>query len=128
MGGMKFSCIFTLGCRRLDKMTDPNVGEILRLLSAQYRRQTIRVLRNTPDGEVGFSELIDAIMQEAGATSDQRDRIGVQLHHNHLPKLREQGLIEYDRDEQLVRYRPDQQVETVMDGISAKQSVSVLEY
>ena len=74
-------------------MMDPNLDEILRLLSAQYRRQTIRVLRKTPGEEVGFNELIDYLVQGTKANSDQRDQIIIQLHHNHLPKLHEQGLI-----------------------------------
>ena len=106
-------------------MTDPNLNDVLRLLSDQYRRQMIRVLRKTPEEEVGFDELIDYLDQETDANCAQRDRIGIQLHHNHLPKQREQGLIEYDPDDQVVRYRPDQRVEGVMDGISAKQSLMV---
>ena len=106
-------------------MTDPNLDEVLRLLADQYRRQTIRVLRKTPEERVGLDELIGHLVQETTSNSDQRDEIGIQLHHNHLPKLREQGLIEYDPDAQLVRYRPDQQVEAVMDGISAKQSLTI---
>ena len=106
-------------------MTNPNLDEILRLLSDQYRRQTIRVLRKTPEVGVGFDKLIDLLIQETTANSEQRDQIVIQLHHNHLPKLREQGLIEYDPDAQLVRYCPDQQVEAVMDDITAKQSLTV---
>lgn len=102
-------------------MTEPNLDEILRLLSAQYRRQTIRLLRKTPNCEVGIEELIDNIIDKKRAEGEQRDRLVIQLHHNHLPKLREQGLIDYDPDAQLVQYRPDQQVEAVMDGITAKQ-------
>ena len=106
-------------------MSYPNLDEILRLLSDQYRRQTIRVLRKTPEEGVGFDELTDLLTQETKSNSDRRDQIGIQLHHNHLPKLREQGLIEYDPDAQVVRYRPDQRVEAVMDGISAKQSLTI---
>ena len=104
---------------------DPNLDEILRLLSNQYRRQTIRVLRKTPDEEVGFNELIDHLVQGTKANGDQRDQIIIQLHHNHLPKLRKQELIDYDPEAELVRYRPNQQVEAVIDGISAKQSPTV---
>ena len=105
-------------------MVDPNLDEILRLLSARDRRQTIRVLRKTPGEEVGFDELIDHVILEGPADSE-RDRIGIRLHHNHLPKLREQGLIEYDPDAQLVQYHPDQQVEAVLDSIPAKHSLSL---
>ena len=105
-------------------MTYPNLDDVLRLLTDQYRRQTIQVLRETPEEGVRFDELIDHLIQETKANSDQRDQIVIQLHHNHLPKLSEQGLIDYDPDAQLVRYRPGQHVETVMDGIPAKQSLS----
>lgn len=104
-------------------MTHPNLDEVLRLLADQYRRRTIRVLQKTPEEDMGFDRLIDHVVQETQANSEQRNRLVIQMHHHHLPKLREQGLIEYDPDAQLVRYRPDQQVEAVMDGMSTKQSL-----
>lgn len=103
-------------------MTHRNLDEILRLLSDQHRRQTIRFLRETPDGEARLEELSGAIIQETMPDGEQSDRIVKILHHRHLPKLREQGLIDYDPTARLVRYHPDQQVEAVMDAVSVKES------
>lgn len=104
-------------------MTPSNLDDILNLLSDHYRRQTVRVLRGTPESEVEFDELIDGIIQESRIEGQKADRIAVQLHHKHLPMLADQGLIAYDPDARIVRYSPDQQVEAVMDGIVENQSL-----
>lgn len=104
-------------------MTPSNLDDILNLLSDHYRRQTVRVLRKTPGGEVEFDELIDRIIQESRVERGKTDQIAIQLHHKHLPMLADQGLIAYDPDDRVVRYHPKQQVEAVMDGIVENQSL-----
>lgn len=47
----------------------------------------------------------------------ERDQLAVKLVHSHLPKLAEYGVIEYDPRSGTVRYRPDEQVETVLDAL-----------
>ena len=102
-------------------MTDPNQDEILHMLSDPHRRQAIQILRQTPDDEVRFEELLDEFIRSTGEERP-RDHVAIQLHHQHLPKLAEEDYIAYDHDARHVRYRPDQEVEAVMDGIAKQQS------
>ena len=102
-------------------MTDPNLDKTLHLLSDHHRRHTIQILRQSPDAEVGFEEFLDELIRRTGVEKP-RDHVAIQLHHNHLPKLAEEDLIAYNQDAPHVRYRPDQEVEAVMDGIAPEQS------
>ena len=102
-------------------MTDPNLDNTLHVLSDPHRRQTIQILRQTPDGEVGFEELLDELIRRTGLEKP-REHVAIQLHHQHLPNLAEEDLIAYNHDAGQVRYRPDQEVEAVMNGIAPEQS------
>ena len=102
-------------------MTDSNLDKILHVLSDHNRRQSIQILRQTANGEVGVEELLDELIRRTGVEKS-RDHIAIQLHHSHLPKLAEHDLIVYNQDARHVRYRPDQEVEAVMDGIAPEQS------
>lgn len=72
-------------------MSDSHLDDILCLLSDVYRRQIIQVLRDTPDSEVAFEELVDDVLREPKADAELRERVVIQLHHTHLPKLSEAG-------------------------------------
>ena len=102
-------------------MTDPNLDNTLHVLSDHLRRETIQILRQRPDGEVGVEELLDELIRRTGLETP-RDHVAIQLHHNHLPKLAEEDLIAYNQDAGDVHYRPVQEVEAVMDGIAPAQS------
>lgn len=99
-------------------MTVSNPDEMLRLLSDRYRRQILQILRKMPDRDVQLNELIDSLARGTTSNSERTDRIGVQLHHIHLPKLHEHGLIEYDPEAQFVRYHATQTVEAVMENVA----------
>jgi hypothetical protein len=55
-------------------------------------------------------ELVEHILQPAAEQTGEiphRDHIEAELHHIHLPKLTETGLIEYDARSQQLRYNGD---------------------
>lgn len=101
-------------------MTDHNLDEIIHLVSNQYRRQTIQILRQSPNGGIGFDELLDECCQSTEIDGMHRDHLAIQLHHSHLPKLASGNLISYDQDVSHVRYHPSKQVEEIMDGVSSQ--------
>ena len=84
------------------------VSEVLTLLSERYRRHALACLDGLPE-PVPLEGLTD---QVAGREFQQppdrvsmitRTQIANALHHTHLPKLEEAGIITYDSDEGEVR-------------------------
>ena len=102
-------------------MTDPHLDNTLHVLSDHLRREIIQILRETTGVEVGSGELLDELVRRTGLETP-RDHVAIQLHHLHLPKLAAEDLIAYNQDTGHVRYRPDKEVEAVMDGIALEQS------
>lgn len=79
------------------------VDTVADILSDSHRRIVLYRLREE-DGVVPISELVDAIL--ANETEGARDRVHMGLWHQHLPKLDDTGIVEFDRDAkevQLVR-------------------------
>lgn len=106
-------------------MSNPNLDNVLCLLSDSRRRQSIQILRQSPDEVLELEELLDELTRSAAEDPKRRDHLAIQLHHLHLPKLACEDLIVYDRDDRQIRYRPNQIVESVLDAISQKQSRAV---
>ncbi|UPW00291.1 helix-turn-helix domain-containing protein [Halorussus gelatinilyticus] len=79
--------------------TDLTTERLCGLLSDSLRRRALRAL-DPDEGTVALSQLADRI-------ADESDReVEMKLHHHHLPKLDEAGLVRYDGDENVVEARP----------------------
>lgn len=83
--------------------TDLSLGERFSILADPHRRAVLERLDRTADGvEVETlaarvaAELSDATPETVD--EDHRRRVLLALHHNHLPRLADHGLLEYDLD------------------------------
>lgn len=80
------------------------VGEVLTLLSDRYRRHALACLDGQPE-PIPIERLTDQVAgREFQRPPDdvsmiKRTQIATALHHNHLPKLEEAGILSYDTDE-----------------------------
>lgn len=75
------------------------VPEIMGSLVAQRRRFILTYLLTAEEGLVTFDELVDYVVEEeTSSPSPDRDAVAATLHHQHLPKLAADGLIEYEGD------------------------------
>lgn len=87
------------------------LDRLLNLLTDRRRRFTLYYLRETDADVVTLDEVTDHVAtweaEWKGSTGETRKRICTSLHHNHLPRLAEAGLIEYDARSQTVRNRPE---------------------
>lgn len=123
---------FTLRCQVLSRVTvgstfvsavtvDENregenqVDELLRVLSGGRRRVVLRALR-TRGGETTLDDLAADLAESADLSESQ---VRIDLHHNHLPKLRDVDVVEYDPETGHVDYRRDQAVETLLDVVAS---------
>ncbi|WP_135825226.1 DUF7344 domain-containing protein [Halorussus ruber] len=106
-----------------DRGGSPGVDEVLTLLSDRYRRHVLACLDGLP-APVTLEGLTD---QVAGREFQQppdkvsmikRTQIATALHHTHLPKLEEAGIITYDTDEgKVTEITMDELLEGFLDKI-----------
>jgi len=75
-----------------------SIDRAFELLSREHRR---RVLYYLMDNE-GAASIDDIAEHAAGASDDAADAAAVGLHHTHLPRLADAGVIDYDRDTERV--------------------------
>lgn len=76
---------------------------VFELLGDHQRRAVFSYLENTEDGQASVSDIVAYVSQEMG-TAKTPSQIEVQLHHVHLPKMDDAGLIEYANGGQTVQY------------------------
>lgn len=98
--------------------TKPTTGDRFGLLADERRRRVLAHLRRRPDGVSSVEELAEHLLDADGAapeTGETSGRIETSLHHKHLPKMVEAGVLEYDTRSRTVRYEPDEEVEELLD-------------
>ncbi|ADB63572.1 hypothetical protein Htur_4803 (plasmid) [Haloterrigena turkmenica DSM 5511] len=98
-----------------------SVDAVFELLASNQRRDMLHVLRDDPEKTATVTELITHLMdQEAQRTGTRpgRDQLEMTVHHIHLPKLTDAGIVEYDARSQELRYWPDKRLEALLDYIS----------
>lgn len=98
-------------------------------LSASHRRRLLYYLSNAEESTV--EELASVLsgweVTRTGTmhTAADRSAIHIQLHHNHLPRLADAGLVDYDADAGTVRLAPlDPRVtEIIRQSVEAERLV-----
>lgn len=76
--------------------SDGNADELFDALSDRHRRHVLAYLHDA-DGAVELEELVDCIVtRDADREADRREAVATQLHHVHLPKMADIGLLDYD--------------------------------
>lgn len=75
------------------------------VLSHRRRRYALSYLQDVNDDVATLSELAEWMTtREADGRGDRHGTVATALHHVHLPKLVETGLIDYDARSETVRY------------------------
>lgn len=88
------------------------------VLANAERRLILNYLTEAADHEATVDELVSHITQHhADRTGElpSRDSIEMRLHHIHLPKLTEVGLVEYDARTEQLRYWSDDRLEAWLE-------------
>lgn len=99
-----------------------SLNAILELLAHHYRRETLRFLSDVPNQTATVDELANRLITwEAERTGKRpaRDEIEAQLHHIHLPKMTEAGIIEYDTRSKELRYWREERLEDLLSYLSS---------
>jgi hypothetical protein len=86
---------------------------------ADRRRRLILHFFYTERVAAPIDELVAHVTRLEGSqdrpSENHSERVAVDLHHVHLPKFADAGLVEIDRRNDTVRYRGDPIVETCLD-------------
>lgn len=77
-----------------NRRPDLEEDRLLDLLAERRRRQVLETLVDS-SGQLSLDELARAV-SDADGSDEHRTRI--ELHHTHLPKLAEAGVVSYDRE------------------------------
>lgn len=99
--------------------TDPRIAveQIHRLLASARRRYVLSHLSSSPGEDVPLDDVVTAVVErehpDPGPLS-HRDRVETDLHHVHLPKLADSGVVSHDPEAGTVRYEPSEAVETLL--------------
>lgn len=102
---------------------DPDrIDRILTVLADKDRRRVVEYFsRNgteTETVEVLGARLARLTVKTDGTAAPSTKTVRTELHHVHLPKLEEYGVVEYDARTGQVRYRPDEEVEAAVDSLA----------
>ena len=103
----------------------PSLNAILEVLAHHHRREILRALVGAPDHTASVDELAGRICdREIERTGERpgRDQIEMALHHVHLPKLADLGLVEYDARSQELRYRRNDLLENLLEYLDDEVS------
>ena len=107
-------------------MTNHSLDACLRLVADRHRRRIIHHLRHEANGTTTFDDLVDHMPRRAPDAKDgppqDREALAIQLHHTHLPQLADHGVVEFEHRTGVVRYHPDEQIETVLDSLPEEVS------
>ena len=108
-------------------MTNNSLDTCLQLVADQHRRRIIHHLRHEANGTTTLDDLVEQIASRASDSKNgpqqDREELAIQLHHTHLPKLADHGVVEFEHTTGAVRYHPDEQVETVIDSLPGEVSL-----
>jgi hypothetical protein len=95
--------------------TGENADEVYDALGHHLRRESIRFLEEQPGERTSVSGLVTHLEQR-GATGDT-ERVRMQLHHAHLPKLDDLGWLDFESERGEVTYHGHEAAERVLSDM-----------
>lgn len=93
-----------------------DVDQAFSVLAAPERRIIVGFLQKTDHGAVSVEGLAEVCNSEGIENGDSTttDYLVTTLRHQHLPKLADAGIVEFDRESGQVRYEGDRLVEELL--------------
>lgn len=109
-------------------MPTTGVDEYLRTLANGDRRRVLEYMRRGQRRRATVDELVEHLRthkeMRTNASNHGHDRVRISLVQMYLPHLASNGLVEWDREREVVHYRENEVVEAVLDTL-AREAVPV---
>lgn len=108
-----------------DPPDELSLDAILDVLSHHHRRTLFRWLRDQSDQRADSEALLNHLIQqehERVGKAPSPDHIRATLHHIHLPKLSETGLVTHDEVAQEYQYHPNDRLEKWLELIDSEHA------
>ena len=100
--------------------------QVVGLLRHEQRRAIVTYFDQKTTDRASFDDLVEYIVSsdsKRGATStEHRERVRIGLLHNHLPRLADAGVLEYDQRSETVRYWGDSRLETLLKAAPSDEN------
>lgn len=93
------------------------INQILEILKHPLRRDILGCLVEAEALTMTVDDLVDLLEESASGSTDEREELAMQLFHVQLPKLAKEGAIEFDPRSGLVKYQPDDDLETWLNRV-----------
>lgn len=97
-----------------------SLDAILSLLAHHQRRDLLEYLSGSSAPTATVEECVGHIVQREEARTGRRpghDQVETALHHAHIPKLVDAGIVDYDARNREIRYWGNAELETWLDRI-----------
>lgn len=97
----------------INEADDRALNQAFDLLGDQRRRYVLKTLYTTPESGMSADDLADRVLvHDPGATD--YDRVRIRLHHQTLPRLAEDGIIDFDPQTGSIRYHGDELIDDLL--------------
>lgn len=100
-----------------------SLDTILDLLAHHHRRAMLHALMVKSENTIEEQEMIarlEGVEQKRTGEKPSSDHLAVSLHHTHLPKLSQAGVVTYDENEERYQYHPDEKIEKWLELIESE--------
>lgn len=99
-------------------------AEVLWAVADEWARRALRTLHEAERDLISLDELADQVAREySDSRPDGTHKAKLRLHHSSLPRLDELGLVEYDRESNIVRNNPEKRLpEDLKDQLHALEN------
>lgn len=99
-----------------------SVDLLLAVLADEQRRTILRYVQRADGSDVSLEALAAALAESDATDCRDPDRVAVELHHSHLPKLAETSFIEYDVTDTTVRCHDHERLDSLLATLDDLES------
>ncbi len=104
--------------------TPLSTDDLFRILANPQRRRILLHLATGVENRRSIKELVAYLHSETSNSEPSRRRIRQQLHHVHLPKLAEFGLVTYSMESNDVLYEEHERLEAFLAHLTSLTDAS----